>query len=71
MKIDSLIAFLDGRKRGLCISGMAFQDAWTLDLERLRQCYIHVAIGEDRLVPLCAFNLSGLGGETLYRRTTP
>ena len=26
-----------------CISGMAFQDAWTLDLERLRDCYIHTA----------------------------
>ncbi|HXP97181.1 MAG TPA: radical SAM protein, partial [Telmatospirillum sp.] len=68
MKTDSLDAFLESRKRTLCISGMAFQDAWTLDLDRLRQCYIHVATADRHMVPLCAFNLSGLNGETLYRR---
>ncbi|WP_158240559.1 radical SAM (seleno)protein TrsS [Telmatospirillum siberiense] len=68
MKADSLDAFLASRKRTLCISGMAFQDAWTLDLDRLRQCYIHVATPDQRLVPLCAFNLSGMNGETIYRR---
>ncbi|MDR3439970.1 radical SAM (seleno)protein TrsS [Telmatospirillum sp.] len=68
MKVDSLDAFLESRSRTLCISGMAFQDAWTLDLDRLRQCYIHVAAGGDRLVPLCAFNLSGTDGGTLYRQ---
>jgi hypothetical protein len=68
MKVDSLDAFLESRRRTLCISGMAFQDAWTLDLDRLRQCYIHVATPDRHLVPLCAFNLSGMNGETLYRR---
>lgn len=66
---DSLDAFLESRKRTLCISGMAFQDAWTLDLERLRQCYIHIATNDRRLVPLCAFNLSGQNGETIHRGT--
>jgi len=68
MKVESLDAFLEERQHTLCISGMAFQDAWTLDLERLRQCYIHVAGSEGRLVPLCAYNLSSVSGETLYRR---
>lgn len=65
---DSFDAFLAARNRTLCISGMAFQDAWTLDLDRLKQCYIHVALPECRLAPLCAYNLSAIGGETLYAR---
>jgi uncharacterized radical SAM superfamily Fe-S cluster-containing enzyme len=55
-----------------CVSGMAFQDAWTLDLDRLRDCYIHVASGADaggRLVPFCAYNLTDRHGCALYRVT--
>jgi 7,8-dihydro-6-hydroxymethylpterin dimethyltransferase len=51
-----------------CISGMAFQDAWTLDLERLRDCYIHTASPDDRLIPFCAYNLTDQSGRALYRR---
>ncbi len=36
------------------ISGMAFQDAWTLDLERLRHCYLHVLAADGRVVPFCS-----------------
>lgn len=64
---DGLDAVLEAQRRTLCLSGMAFQDAWTLDLDRLRQCYIHVLAPDRRLVPLCAFNLSSLGGTALYR----
>jgi 7,8-dihydro-6-hydroxymethylpterin dimethyltransferase len=51
-----------------CISGMVFQDAWTLDLERLRDCYIHTASADDRLIPFCAYNLTTQAGQPLYRR---
>jgi uncharacterized radical SAM superfamily Fe-S cluster-containing enzyme len=51
-----------------CISGMAFQDAWTLDLERLRDCYIHTASPDGRLVPFCAYNLTDRDGRSLYRK---
>ena len=68
---DSLDQFLAGRGHELCISGMVFQDAWTLDLERLRQCYIHVVSADRRLVPLCAYNLSSISGQTLYRGGRP
>lgn len=71
VRVDSLDAFLAARERTLCLSGMAFQDAWTLDLDRLRQCYIHVADAGRRLVPLCAYNLSSLSGDTLYPRPRP
>lgn len=45
------------RTHSLCISGMAFQDAWNLDLERLKDCCIHVVDTEGRLIPFCAYNV--------------
>lgn len=49
------------------ISAMAFQDADNLDLERLRGCCISVVSPDGRLVPFCAYNLTGRDGRTLYR----
>ncbi|NMA37737.1 MAG: radical SAM protein [Papillibacter sp.] len=51
----------------LAISGMLFQDAYNLDLERLKRCYINEADSRYGLVPFCAYNLSSVTGETLYR----
>lgn len=63
----SLDDFLDTLKnRQLAISAMTFMDAWNLDLDRLRDCYIHIADGH-RLIPFCAYNLSAQNGKTLYR----
>jgi len=56
------------RTHTFCISGMAFQDAWTLDLDRLRDCYIHTASPDGRLVPFCAYNLTDRQGNSLYRK---
>ncbi len=55
------------RTHTFCISGMAFQDAWNLDLDRLRDCYIHTASPDGRLVPFCAYNLTDCQGNSLYR----
>ncbi|MEI6289606.1 MAG: radical SAM (seleno)protein TrsS [Chloroflexota bacterium] len=55
------------RTHTFCISGMAFQDAWNLDLDRLRDCYIHTASPDGRLVPFCAFNLTDRQGNSIYR----
>ena len=44
---------------------MAFQDAWTIDLERLRHCYLHVLAPDGRFVPFCAYNLTGADGRGL------
>jgi 7,8-dihydro-6-hydroxymethylpterin dimethyltransferase len=52
----------------LSISAMAFQDAWNLDLERLKDCCIHTISPEGRLVPFCAYNLSSADGISLYRK---
>jgi hypothetical protein len=46
---------------------MAFQDAWTLDLDRLRQCHIHVVAPDRRVIPFCAYNLTSRDGRALYR----
>ncbi|MDR1241168.1 MAG: radical SAM protein [Deltaproteobacteria bacterium] len=55
----------------LSISGMAFQDAWNLDLERLRDCHISVISRDSRIIPFCAYNLTSRSGGTLYRECSP
>ncbi len=68
--LDDLDKFINRAKTHiLALSGMAFQDAWTLDLERLKGCCIHVASPEGKLIPFCAYNLTAMNGSTLYRRT--
>lgn len=64
----SLDDFLDQvQYRSLAVSAMAFMDAWTLDIDRLKECYIHVAQGK-KLIPFCAWNLTSTDGRALYRR---
>ena len=55
------------RTHTLSVSAMAFQDAWNLDLERLRGCCIHAVHPDGRLIPFCAYNLTGRDGRRLYR----
>ena len=45
---------------------MAFQDAYSLDLERVRGCCIHVVQADGRLVPFCLHNLTARDGARLY-----
>ena len=64
---ESLDEFLAQGQLTLSISGMAFQDAWNLDVERLRRCFLHVATADGKLIPLCAYNLTAADGTALYR----
>jgi hypothetical protein len=66
MPFDDFLA--RARSHTLSVSAMAFQDAWTLDLERLRDCCIHVWDPVRGLVPFCAYNLTAADGRTLYRK---
>lgn len=68
--LEAFDAFLEQQNRRLSLSGMAFQDAWTLDLDRLRQCHIHVAKSDGRVIPFCAYNLTDTGGRSLYRESS-
>jgi hypothetical protein len=67
INVASFEAFLAARRHSFSISGMAFQDAWNLDLERLRECFIHVVSPDRRIIPFCAYNLTSAAGEPLYR----
>ena len=51
----------------LTVSGMVFQDAWNLDLDRLRRCYICEVDTARGMVPFCAYNLTDINGRALYR----
>jgi uncharacterized radical SAM superfamily Fe-S cluster-containing enzyme len=41
------------KSHGFTITAMAFQDAYTLDIERLRRCSLHV-YKDGRIIPFCA-----------------
>ncbi len=55
------------RSHTFTVSAMAFQDAWSLNLDRLRGCCIHVARPDGRLIPFCSFNLTARDGRPLHR----
>ncbi len=61
---DSMLSQVHQR---FTLSGMAFQDAYTLDLERLRRCHIHIMSEKNTLIPFCAYNLTSNQGFSLYR----
>ncbi len=45
------------RSHGFTITAMAFQDAGTIDLERLQRCSLHV-YAQGKLIPFCAHYLT-------------
>lgn len=53
--------------RSFSISAMAFQDVWNVDLNRVRDCCIHVVSPEGKLIPFCLYNLTDMEGNPLYR----
>ena len=63
--IDSFLNKMTNNK--ISISGMAFQDVWNLDIDRLQKCYIHTVSNDSNLIPFCSYNLTSLLGESLYR----
>lgn len=65
---DGFDRMLDDVDKILCVSGMAFQDAWNIDLKRVRRCCVHVLVPERGLVPFCLWNLTSATGARLYQR---
>lgn len=55
------------RDKSFSISAMAFQDVWNVNLERTRDCCIHVVSPEGKLIPFCLYNLTDMDGNPLYR----
>lgn len=65
---ETLEGFLERvRTRMLSVSCMAFQDAWNLDLERTKDCCIHVVAPNGKMIPFCLYNLTSANGKRLYR----
>lgn len=66
--LDAFDEFLaKARRETFSITCMAFQDAWTVDLERLRGCCVHIFRPPNRFIPFCACNLTSADGQALYR----
>lgn len=66
---SALDAFLTQIRRDtFAVSGMAFQDAYNLDLARLKRCYICEVDEDFGMVPFCAYNLTDTEGRALYRK---
>lgn len=49
------------------LSAMAFQDVWNVNLERVKDCCIHVVSPEGKLIPFCLYNITNIDGSSLYR----
>jgi len=50
---ESLTAF---HSKTLFLGSMHFQDAYNMDLERLRRCGVHYATPDGRIIPFCSYN---------------
>lgn len=50
----------DFHHKSLYIGTMWFQDAWNIDLERLKRCVVHYTT-EEGVVPFCAYNGLNIG----------
>ncbi len=44
--------------RGLSVIIMNYMDAWSIDLERVRECSMTVKAADVRTVPFCAYHLT-------------
>ena len=66
---DAFSRFLarSGAERRFTLSAMAFQDALSLDVERVRGCCIHVVAPDGRMLPFCLYNLTSFDNISLYR----
>ena len=62
MDFDSFLARVAAN--GFTVTGMAFQDAYNLDLERLRRCSLHV-YDNGRVIPFCAKYLTVIQDDQL------
>jgi len=50
----------------LTIGGMAFQDAWNIDILRIMRCSVQIIGRDHRLIPLCSKYLTSLRGEKIH-----
>ena len=51
---------------GLSLVIMNYMDAGTMDLERLRECSMLVAVPDGRMLPFCSYHLTGCNGQRIH-----
>ena len=51
---------------GLSLVIMNYMDAGTMDLERLRECSMVVAVPDGRMLPFCSYHLTGCNGQRIH-----
>lgn len=49
----------------LTIGGMAFQDAWNIDMLRIMKCSVQIIGRDHKMIPLCSKYLTNCSGEKL------
>lgn len=54
-------------RNSFCVSAMAFQDIWNVDLNRIKDCCIHVVSPQGKLISFCIYNITDVYGKSLYR----
>lgn len=58
MDMDEFLRYY--RQNTFTVTGMAFQDIFNIDAERVKRCRVQQLTGDNRLIPFCAYN-------TIYR----
>ena len=53
-------------KTGLSVIVMNYMDAYSLDVERLRECSMMVAVPDGRAIPFCSYHLTDDMGRRIY-----
>jgi uncharacterized radical SAM superfamily Fe-S cluster-containing enzyme len=68
--LGSEYALREFRQKTLFIGFMVFQDAQTLDIDRLKRCVIHYSTFEG-VVPFCSYHSLGYGEKILEKHSIP
>jgi hypothetical protein len=63
---DILSARTGENVEGLSLVIMNYMDAGTMDLERLRECSMVVAVPDGRMLPFCSYHLTGCNGQRIH-----
>ena len=53
-------------KDGLSVIIMNYMDAWSMDVQRLRECSMMVTVPDGRAIPFCSYHLTDAGGRRVY-----
>ena len=63
---DLAVKLFPDMKSGLSVVVMNYMDAATVDLKRLEECSMEVAMEDGRLIPFCAYQMTTADGKRLY-----